>query len=253
MPNQNTSWGHAKTYGHSTRIVLQWCQVTAGNGGQRSCLAKPLMNNRELQEDLLDMAKLVDRAIELSSKALAERDMELSRQVIKEDEAINQAQHDIEEHCLVLIATQQPLARDLRVIFAIANIATELERMADHAKGIGEVGVMMGPREPLKPLVDIPRMAAKARWLLEQELEAFVNRDVELARSLGREDDEVDGLYDQVFRELLIFMMDDPRTISRATYLLWVAHNLERIADRALNIGERVVFLVRGEVEEHNA
>ena len=206
-----------------------------------------------LEKDVLEMGRQVDQAIDLSIEALAKRDVELSRRVIREDESINKAQQDIEEKCLVLIATQQPLAGDLRVIFAIANIATELERMADHAKGIGQIGVMMGPRQPLKPLVDIPRMAAKARWLLEQELEAFTNRDVELARSLGSEDDEVDRLYDQVFRELLIFMMDDPRTISRATYLLWVAHNLERIADRALNIGERVVFLVRGEVEEHNA
>lgn len=208
---------------------------------------------KALEQDVLDMGRRVDQAIDLSIEALAKRDIELSRRVIREDEAINQAQQDIEEKCLVLIATQQPLARDLRVIFAVANIATELERMADHAKGIGQIGVMMGPREPLKPLVDIPRMAAKARWLLEQELEAFVNRDVELARRLGSEDDEIDRLYDQVFRELLIFMMDDPKTISRATYLLWVAHNLERIADRAINIGERVVFLVRGEVEEHNA
>lgn len=208
---------------------------------------------KTLEQDVLDMGKLVDRAIDLSIEALAKRDIELSRRVIKEDEIINQAQHDIEEQCLVLIATQQPLASDLRVIFAIASIATELERMADHAKGVGQIGVMMGPREPLKPLVDIPRMANKGRWLLEQELAAFVNRDVDLARSLGGEDDEVDRLYDQVFRELLIFMMDDPRTITRATYLLWVAHNLERIADRAINIGERVVFLVRGEVEEHNA
>jgi len=208
---------------------------------------------KALEQDILGMGALVDKAIDLSVEALAKRDIELSRRVIREDEAINQAQHDIEERCLVLIATQQPLASDLRVIFAIANIATELERMADHAKGIGQIGVMMGPREPLKPLVDIPRMARKARWLLERELEAFVNRDVELARSLGGEDDEVDRLYDQVFRELLIFMMDDPRTITRATYLLWVAHNLERTADRAINIGERVVFLVEGRVEEHNA
>jgi len=208
---------------------------------------------KALEQDILGMGALVDKAIDLSVEALAKRDIELSRRVIREDEAVNQAQHDIEEHCLVLIATQQPLASDLRVIFAIANIATELERMADHAKGIGQIGVMMGPREPLKPLVDIPRMAKKARWLLERELEAFVNRDVELARSLGGEDDEVDRLYDQVFRELLIFMMDDPRTITRATYLLWVAHNLERTADRAINIGERVVFLVEGRVEEHNA
>ena len=207
---------------------------------------------KALEQDVLDMGRLVDRAIDLSVDALAKRDIHLSRRVIREDDAINQAQHDIEEHCLVLIATQQPLASDLRVIFAVASIATELERMADHAKGIGQVGVMMGPREPLKPLVDIPRMATKSRWLLERELAAFVNRDVELARSLGAEDDEVDRLYDQVFRELLIFMMEDPRTITRATYLLWVAKNLERIADRAINIGERVVFLVQGEIEEHN-
>jgi phosphate transport system protein len=208
---------------------------------------------KALEQDVLEMGKLVDSAIDRSVEALKKRDIELSRRVVREDEMINQAQHDIEEQCLVLIATQQPLASDLRVIFAIANIATELERMADHAKGIGQIGVMMGPREPLKPLVDIPRMAKKARWLLEQELTAFVNRDIELARSLGDEDDEVDRLYDQVFRELLIFMMDDPRTITRATYLLWVAHNLERIADRAINIGERVVFLVSGKIEEHNA
>lgn len=208
---------------------------------------------KALEQDVLDMGRLVDRAIDLSVDALVKRDIDLSRRVIREDDAINQAQHDIEEHCLVLIATQQPLASDLRVIFAVASIATELERMADHAKGIGQIGVMMGPREPLKPLVDIPRMATKSRWLLERELAAFVNRDVELARSLGHEDDEVDRLYDQVFRELLIFMMEDPRTITRATYLLWVAHNLERIADRAINIGERVVFLVKGKVEEHNA
>jgi len=207
---------------------------------------------KELEQDLLDMAKLVDTAIERSVQALAERDIDLSRQVIKDDEGINQAQHDIEEKCLVLIATQQPLASDLRVIFAISNIVTELERMADHAKGIGQISLLMGPREPLKPLIDIPRMADKGRWLLDRELEAFVNRDVELARSLGDEDDEVDRLYDQVFRELLIFMMDDPRTITRATYLLWAAHNLERIADRAINIGERVVFLITGKVEEHN-
>ncbi len=207
---------------------------------------------KELEQELLKMGQRVDTAIDLSVQALADRDIDLSRQVIKDDDAINEVQHDIEERCLVLIATQQPLASDLRVIFAIANIATELERMADHAKGIGQIGVMMGAREPLKPLIDIPRMAQKARWLLDTELEAFVNRDVELARSLGGEDDEIDRLYDQVFRELLIFMMDDPRTITRATYLLWAAHNLERIGDRAINIGERVVFLVTGKVEEHN-
>ena len=207
---------------------------------------------RSLEQDVLDMGKMVDQAIDLSVDALASRDIDLSRRVIKDDDTINQAQHDIEELCLVLIATQQPLASDLRVIFAVSSIATELERMADHAKGIGQIGVMMGPREPLKPLVDIPRMAAKGRWLLERELEAFMKRDVELARSLGSEDDEVDRLYDQVFRELLIFMMDDPRTITRATYLLWAAHNLERIADLSTNMCEDVIFMVKGEVIKHH-
>jgi len=205
-----------------------------------------------LQKDLLAMGDLVDRAIERSIQALASRDLALAEKIIQEDEAINRAQRDLDEKCLVLLATQQPLASDLRAIIAVSNIATELERIGDYAKGIAKITIMMGDQPLLKPLIDVPRMAEKGRQLLRQQLEAFVNRDAEAARRLAAEDDVVDGLYDQVYRELMFFMMQDPKTIGRATHLLWVAHNLERIADRTTNIGERVVFLVTGQVEELN-
>jgi phosphate transport system protein len=205
-----------------------------------------------LQRDLLAMGELVDKAIELSIRALAERDLELAKEIIEGDELINKAQRDIDEKCLVLLATQQPLAGDLRAIVAVSNIASELERMGDYAKGIARIAISMADEPLLKPLIDVPRMAEKGRSLLRGQLEAFINRDAEEAKRLGAEDDEVDGLYDQVYRELMFFMLQDPRTINRATYLLWVAHNLERIADRTTNIGERVVFTVTGEVVELN-
>jgi phosphate transport system protein len=207
---------------------------------------------KELQDDLLAMGALVDRAIERSIQALADHDVKLAQEIIDDDALINQAQRGIEEKCLVLIATQQPMASDLRVIASVSSIATELERMGDHAEGIGKITLMLADQPLLKPLIDIPRMAERGRWMLRQQLEAFVHRDVEMARVSATGDEEVDALYDQIYRELLVFMMSDPRTISRATHLLWVAHNLERIADRTTNIGERVVFLVTGEVEELN-
>ena len=207
---------------------------------------------RELQDDLLAMGDLVDRAIERSIQALTDHDVKLGQEIIDDDALINQAQREIEERCLVLIATQQPMASDLRVIASVSSVATELERMGDHAEGIGKITLMLADQPLLKPLIDIPRMAEKGRSMLRQQLEAFVSRDVEMARSSATGDEEVDALYDQIYRELLVFMMSDPRTISRATHLLWVAHNLERIADRTTNIGERVVFLVTGEVEELN-
>jgi len=207
---------------------------------------------RELQDDLLAMGDLVDRAIERSIRALADHDVKLAQGIIADDVLINQAQREIEEKCLVLIATQQPMASDLRVIASVSSIATELERMGDHAEGIGKITLMLADQPLLKPLIDIPRMAERGRSMLRQQLEAFVHRDVEMARNSATGDEEVDALYDQIYRELLVFMMSDPRTISRATHLLWVAHNLERIADRTTNIGERVVFLVTGEVEELN-
>lgn len=207
---------------------------------------------KELQDSLLAMADMVDKAIERSIQTLAERDTELAHQVIAADLLINQAQRDIDEKCLVLLATQQPTAGDLRVIIAISGIASELERMGDYAEGIAKISLALADQPLLKPLIDVPRMAEKSRSLLRQQMEAFVQRDADSARRLSAQDDEIDGLYDQIYRELMFFMMQDPKTITRATHLLWVGHNLERIADRTTNIGERVVFLVTGQVEELN-
>jgi len=151
---------------------------------------------------------------------------------------------------LTVIATQQPLASDLRTIASVLEIVTELERMGDYAKGIARINIMMGEKPLLKPLIDVPRMAEKACDMLHRALDAFVRQDVDLARAIPAEDDEVDDLYNQVYRELLSYIIADPRTIDRATYLLWVAHNLERTADRVTNICERVVFAVTGEMIE---
>jgi len=151
-----------------------------------------------------------------------------------------------------LVATQQPMAGDLRTIVSVLHVIVDLERMADHAEGIAKITIMMGGEPLLKPLIDIPRMADKAVEMLHRSLEAFIERDVEEAKRICEEDDLVDGLYDQVYRELLTYMLEDPRNITRATWLLWVAHNLERIADRATNICERAVFLSTGKMEELN-
>ena len=208
---------------------------------------------KELQDEVLALGSMVDKAISRAMEALKKRDLELARQVIADDEKINQKRFDTEEKCIELIVTQQPVASDLRVIVAVLNIIVELERIGDHAEGIASIVLMMGDEPPLKPLVDLPRMAEKTRDMLQRSLGAFIKRDAEAARKISGEDDEVDSLYDQVFRELLTFMMNDPRTILRATRLIWVAHNLERSADRVTNICERVVFAVTGKMEEIGA
>jgi phosphate transport system protein len=206
----------------------------------------------KLKEELLSLGAMVSNAQKMAVQALADRNEELARDVIAGDQAINQAQRDIEEHCLYLIASQQPVARDLRMIFAISSIASDLERMADHARGIGILTIRLADQPLLKPLIDVPRMAELGRELLLGQLQALMSGDVETAQALAERDREVDVLYEQVFHELLVIMMGDPRTISRATYLLWVAHNLERFADRTTNIGERVIFLMTGRVMELN-
>ena len=207
---------------------------------------------QELKTDLLAMGDMVDRAIDRSIQALKDRDMELARQIVRDDEKINAAEESVKDRVLTTIATQQPMACDLRIIMAVSALVTELERMGDHAAGIAKITLRMGTLPPLKPLIDIPRMAEKGRWIMQEELKAFVDQDVERARNAALCDQEVDALYDQIYRELLIFMMDDPRTITRATYLLWVAHNLERISDRATNIGERVIYMVSSRTEDLN-
>lgn len=207
---------------------------------------------RELLEDLLEMGQMVADSIDRSIQALARQDEDLAREVIDFDDEINTAQYDIDEKCLVLIATQQPMAGDLRTILAVTNIASELERIGDYTEGIAKLAIKLAGKPFLKPLIDIPRMAETGRQMLTASLEAFAREDVDAAREIGRADDTVDALYDQVYRELLVFMMGDPRTISQATYLLWVAHNLERIADRTTNIAERVVFIASGQIVDLN-
>lgn len=208
---------------------------------------------KEIQDDVLVMGSMVEKAIARSIEALKERDLEMARQVIADDRKINEKRFNTEEKCIQLIATQQPMASDLRTIVCVLNIISELERIGDHAEGIAKIVVMIGDEPPLKPLIDLPRMAEKTTEMLRRSLDAFVNRDVEAARQIAAEDDEVDNLYDQVFRELLTFMVEDPRTITRATRLIWVAHNLERSADRVTNLCERVVFVVTGKMEEIGA
>jgi phosphate transport system protein len=206
----------------------------------------------EIQQEMLLLGTQVTSAIDRSIDALRNRDPDLARAVIADDIKINQRRYDIELKCQELVATQQPLAGDLRAIFSVLHIIVDLERMGDHAEGIAKIAIMLADEPPLKPYIDIPRMAALAKEMLIGALEAFRERDEARARAIVDQDDEVDALYDQVYRELLTFMLNDPKTIERATHLTWVAHNLERIADRATNICERVVYLVSGKIEELN-
>ena len=202
---------------------------------------------RALQDEMLVLANMVEKAIARSLDALKNRDLALSEEVVREDDVIDRKRMELEERCIDLIATQQPLAGDLRVLITVLHMSVELERMGDYAEGIAKISLMMGNEPPLKPLIDIPRMADKATDMLRRSLDAFVNRDVELANAVCEDDDEVDALYEQVYRELLTYMMASPAVIQRATFLLWVAHDLERIADRTTNIAEHVIYMVTGD------
>jgi phosphate transport system protein len=205
---------------------------------------------QRLQDEVLVLGSMVEKAIIESVEVLKRRDMEGARRLIAEDRILNEKRFAIEDETLVLIATQQPMAGDLRTLAAVLAIISELERIGDYAKGISKINLMIGEEPLIKPLVDLPWMAEKARDMLHRALEAFVQRDVDLARAIPADDDEVDALYNQVYRELLTFIMADPSTIDQATYLLWAAHNLERAADRVINICERVVFTVTGKLME---
>ena len=207
----------------------------------------------EIQGDILAMGSMVEKAIIRSMEALKERDLALAQQIVTEDTKINRKRFEIEEKCIRLIATQQPMAGDLRTIMAVVNVITELERIGDHAEGVAKIVIMIGDEPPLKPLIDLPRMAEKTADMLHRSLDAFTSHDAEAARQIAVEDDTVDDLYDHIYRELLSFMAEDPKTITRATRLIWVAHNLERSADRVTNICERVVFTVTGKMEEIGA
>ncbi|MEG3594990.1 MAG: phosphate signaling complex protein PhoU [Chloroflexota bacterium] len=200
-----------------------------------------------LMDELLSLGSMVQKSLLLSLDALKTRDLKLSKKVIAEDDEIDSKAVEIEEKCIDLMATQQPLAGDLRTIVTLLLVSTELERMGDYAEGIAKIGLRIGEEALLKPLIDIPRIGDLASNMLRLSLETLVSRDVEGAKQVILMDDDVDALYNQIYRELVLMMIENPKNIQRATYLLWVAHDLERIADRATNISERTIFMVTGE------
>ena len=207
-------------------------------------------NLKELQDEVLVLGSMIEKALERSMQALKGRDLDLAKQVLAEDKQVDKKRYEIEEQALDIMSCQAPMASDLRILLAILSIVTDLERMGDHAAGNAKIAVMIGDEPPLKPLIDLPRMNDRVIDMLHRSLNAFISHDAEAARKIVPEDDDIDNLYDQVFRELLTFMMEDPRTITRATRLIWVGHNLERTGDRVTNICERVVFMVTGKMEE---
>lgn len=205
---------------------------------------------QQVKDDVLVLGSMVEQAILNSVEALKKRDLKAAEEILRSDLLINTKRFEIENKLMVLIATQQPMAHDLRLLASCMEIISELERMGDYAKGIANINLRMGNEPLLKPLIDIPRMAQKGADMLHRALTAFVNEDVETAKTIPVEDDEVDALYNQVYRELMTFVIQDPTTIERANWLLWVAHNLERVADRVTNICERAIFIATGEMAE---
>ena len=201
---------------------------------------------QSVQDGVLEMGSMVDRQIERALQALVERDVPLAEAVVRDDAEVNRTRFHLDNMCLSLLAQQAPMASDLRLIVAVLAMVSELERMGDHAEGIARIVILMRGEPLVKPLIDIPLMAIAARKMLKDALDTFVQRDVEGAYRVGQADNEVDVLYDTVYRDLVAIMVRDPSTVEACTRLLWVAHNLERIADRATNIAERVVFTVTG-------
>jgi phosphate transport system protein len=207
---------------------------------------------RDLQDEVLIMGSMVEKAIQRSLESLRSRDTALSNQVVHDDIAINTKRYEIEDRCIHIMALQGPMAADLRVIVAVLFISNELERMADHAEGIARINLMLGD-EPLHGTIgDIMRMGEKAIGMLRRSLTAFVDRDADLARVICDEDDEIDELYDSTYHALIQEVIETPQDVERVTYLIWSCHNIERIADRTTNICERVIFMVTGQLEEIN-
>lgn len=208
---------------------------------------------QRVKGEVLKLGALVEQMILDSVSALKKRDLKAAENILELDRQINTKRFDIENALMVLIATQQPMAHDLRLLASCMEIISELERMGDYAKGIANINLRMGSQPLLKPLIDIPRMAEKGVDMLHRALAAFASEDVEAARAIPVEDDEVDALYNQIYRELMTFILQDPTTMERANWLLWVAHNLERVADRVTNICERTIFIATGEMAEIKA
>ena len=205
---------------------------------------------QRLKEEILTLGAMAERSVAESVQALKRRDLAKAQAIMDEDRLINEKRYAIENETLTVIATQQPMAGDLRTLAAIFEIATELERIADYAKGIAHITVMLGEEPFIKPLEDVPRMADKSCDMLHRALDSFMRQDVDEARRIPPEDFEVDALYEKTYRELIACIMTDLRTTEQANRLTWVAHNLERVADRVGNICERVVFSITGRGEE---
>jgi phosphate transport system protein len=201
-----------------------------------------------VQNQLLHMGELVAQAIDRAVQAWRERDRSLAEQVVAGDAELNRMRYEVEESCLALIATQQPTAGDLRAILAMDSLAVELERMGDHAEGIAKIVLRMGDEPPIRPLAEIPAMAVVCRTMLAESLQTFVARDPKAAHRVGEQDDEIDRLYRELFDRVVAAMAKDPAIVERGTYLLWIAHNLERIGDRITNICERVIFMTTGQI-----
>jgi phosphate transport system protein len=208
---------------------------------------------REDKDEVLGMGNMVEQALGRSIEALKKRDLSLGHQIIADDTRINEKRFEIEKKSIELIATHRPVVSDLNAIVAVLNIINELERIGDYAAGIAKIVVMIGNEPPLKPLIDIPRMADITMEMIHNSLKSFIENDSKEAIQVIGMDEVVDSIYDQIFRELLTFMMTDPKTINRATRLIWVAHNIERAADRATNICERVVYTITGKMDEMGA
>ena len=205
---------------------------------------------QQVKDEVLLLGSMVEQAILTSVEVLKKRDIKGAEKVIAGDALINKKRFDIENQLMILIATQQPMAHDLRLLASTMEIISELERMGDYAKGIANINIRMGEETLLKPLIDIPRMAEIGVGMLHRALTAFINEDVETAKAIPVEDDQVDALYNQVYHELMLYVIQDPKSIERANWLLWVAHNLERVADRVTNICERTVFIATGQMGE---
>ena len=207
-----------------------------------------------VQDEMLALGTIIEEALIESVTSLKARDFERSRALILQDHEINQKRFEIEQEVIELITNHQLMASDSRMLAAILELTSELERIGDYAKGIAKINLQIGQEELIMPsLSDITQMAEKARAMLHRGLEAFIQGDVEAARAIPQEDEAVDAHYEQLYRKLITYIMEDPRSIEQANYLLWAAHDLERAADRVTNLCERVIFTVTGELEELDA
>jgi phosphate transport system protein len=208
---------------------------------------------RAVEDGVLDLGAMIERQMGRAMQALVDDDLPLADAVVRDDGEVNRTRFHLDNMCVSLLAQQAPLASDLRLIVAVLSIVSDLERMGDHAEGIARIVRLRHTEPPMTPLPEIPEMAEHASAMLRSAMDAFVRRSVEGAYAVGRADDEVDALYDRVYRQLVAVMARDARTTEACTHLLWVAHNLERIADRSTNIAERVVFLVTGMLPDMEA